>query len=431
MIRKFRNKPRHKNIWRGKTITLLGLGVLGGGVEDAIFFIKNGANLIITDLKDTKELSESIKKLKRYEKNIKYVLGQHNEEDFIRTDLVIKNPGVPNNLKYLQIAKSNEVPIDTSIGIFFELMNTKKLIGITGTKGKSTIATLLLDILKTKYPKTYITGTPGTSPLSFVGNKNWGILELSSWRLQGVNQHKKSPHIALITNIEQDHLNMHKSFAEYVEAKKIIFKYQTKDDYLVVNQKLRNVTKKASSKIQFFSNQISKELSNLDIYPENINAALKVADILGINKKETIGTIKNFKGLPGRLELVDTINGIEIYNDTTATNPFATFRALEKFKDKKIALIAGGKDKNLEYSKLSKKISGLHYVALLPGSASDKMYNNGTERVQGLEEALEKCLTKNPDVVLLSPAAASFNMFSNEFDRGEKFNEIVKNFLQK
>ena len=219
-----KSKTRYLNTWRGKTITLMGFGLFGGGTEDAIFFIKNGVKkLIITDLKTKKELESSVRKVNQFLSTIEqsdrpmveWVLGKHREKDFINTDLIIKNPGIPNNSIYLQIAKGHNVNVDTSIGIFFKLMNPKKLIGITGTKGKSTVSSLIYEIIKNKYSNSYITGTPGTSPLSFVDKKGWGVLELSSWRLEGVDRYKKSPHIAVITNIEQDHLNMHKSFEEY------------------------------------------------------------------------------------------------------------------------------------------------------------------------------------------------------------------------
>ena len=438
-----KSKRRHLNMWRGKTVTLMGLGVLGGGVEDAIFFIKNGVKkLIITDLKNKEELSSSIKKIEHASTTgrskrpvVEWVLGRHREKDFIRTDLIIKNPAIPNNSKYLKIAINNNTKIDTSVGIFFELMNPQKIIGVTGTKGKSTTATLIYEVIKSKYPNSYITGIPRTSPLSFIDEKGWGVLELSSWRLDDIEIKRKSPHIAVITNIEQDHLNMHKSFREYVEAKKNIFKYQNKNDFLIINKNLKDITKRTRSKIILLHDTEKVNFAPIEsLYPENINATLEIAKILKINKEKTLNIIKKFRGLRGRLELVSTLNGIKIYNDTTATNPFATLSALNKFQNKKISLIVGGEDKNLDYTQLSNALGKLHFVALLPGSASDKIYswnikhktwNQNFKKVQNMKEALKKCLECKPDIILFSPAAASFNMFTNEFERGKEFNKTV------
>jgi len=440
--------------FKNKTVTLMGLGTQGGGVEDALFFIKSGVKkIIITDLKTKTQLDISVQKINNSlhtiesskRPKIKWVLGNHKEKDFINTDLVIKNPGVPPSSKYLSLAQKNNIPITTSTNIFFDLFDNKKIIGITGTKGKSTTAQLIYEIVKTKYPSSAIAGIPGKSPLSLfnkTSNKftaKWVILELSSWDLEDMAYCKKSPHIAVITNIEQDHLNRHKSFKNYVEAKKNIFKYQTKKDYLIINNNLKNITKNAPSNVIYFGNTTAKNTTPNKTYPENINAAVCVANILNINQKEIIEVLKNFKPLPGRLELAGELAGIKIYNDTTATNPYAALRAIESFGDKKIALIVGGEDKGLDYSTLVKKLSKLHFVALLPGSASDKMYSNpnlqmhpnttNIKRVENIKEALKKCLNSKPDVILFSPAAASFNMFLNEFERGKEFNKVVKSVI--
>lgn len=414
-------------IFKDKKITIMGLGLLGGGVEDALFFIKQGAVITITDLRNEKELAPSIKKLKQY-KNIKYSLSGHNKEDFTKADMILKNPGVPKESHYLQIAKENNVPVYTSAGIFLQIADKNKIIGVTGTKGKSTTASLIYEVLKVKDKNAYITGLPGLSLLKFAekAKNSWGVAELSSWQLEGVDAVKVSPHIAVITNIEEDHLNRHKDFNEYREAKKIIFKYQAKKDYLVIPDNLKKEMKDANSAIVTLSTK------------DNAETALKVAEIIGVDKAEALEAINKFKGLPGRLELVAKINGIKIYNDTTATNPFAAIYAIEKFKDKKTAIILGGEDKKLNYTDLAKKLKKVHFVALLPGSASDKIkaeavkhetWNKNFKQVGDLKNALAKCINSKPEVILFSPAAASFNMFINEFDRGEQFKQEVKNIL--
>ena len=423
----------------------MGLGLMGGGVADALFFIKEGANLTITDLRDEKELKPSVEKIKKYLNKIQaknkpvvhWVLGEHRKKDFIQADLIIKNPGVPNDSPYLKIAREAGVKIDMTSGIFFELANTSKLIAVTGTKGKSTTAALIHRVLKFKYPNAYIAGLPGMPLMDKAKNaeKNWGVIELSSWQLEGINKHKKNAHIAVLTNIAEDHLNRHKNFEQYKNAKKIMYLYQNPTDYLVAHSSLKKDTNDAPSQKIYYSQTKLKDTSTM-LHPQNIAATLKVVDILNIDKSKAIDTIKQFRGLEGRLEYVGDIKGIRVYNDTTATNPYATIESLKHFADKKVALILGGKDKGLNYNKLSNIIKGIYFIALLPGSASDKILleiqnkkqKGEIEQVKDLKEAVEECVKSNPDIILLSPAAASFNMFKNEFERGKKFKKIINKF---
>jgi len=424
----------------------MGLGLLGGGVEDALFFIKQGAKLTITDLRDEISLKPSIEKINKTlgasDVSVEWVLGEHRTKDFAGADIILKNPGVPNNSKYLEIARKNNVPIYSSAEILFEIVDTNKLIGVTGTKGKSSTTGLIYEILKIKDPNAYIAGIPGVSLLKHADKaaNNWGVVELSSWQLESINLSKKSPHVAIITNIEEDHLNRHGDMDKYTEAKKNIFKFQTASDFLILPETLKDMAKDAPSQVIISSPADIEDKHTQITHRENISMALKVSKILGIDEAQALKKIKEFKGLPGRLEFITEIQGIKIYNDTTATNPFATLRSIENFQDKKIALIAGGEDKDLDYKKLATKIKNLHFVALLPGTASDKIYswgighgtwNKDFQQVENLQEALTKSLNSKPDVILFSPAASSFNMFINEFERGDKFVEEVKKYAQK
>lgn len=440
----------------------MGLGLLGGGVEDALFFIKHGAKLTITDLREEVELRPSIEKINKTLKTsgvpVKWVLGKHRTKDFIDADMILKNPGVPNNSKYLEIARKNNIPIYSSAEILFEIADTNKLIGVTGTKGKSSTTGVIYEILKIKDPNAYIAGMPGVSLLKYAdkATRNWGVVELSSWQLENINSSKKSPHIAIITNIEEDHLNRHGSMEKYTEAKKNIFKFQTTSDFLILPKTLKNIGKDTPSQVIISSPADVENKYSQITHRENISMALKVSKILGIDKKQALEKIKNFKGLPGRLELIAKIQNIKIYNDTTATNPFATLRSVENFKGEKVALISGGEDKDLDYKKFGTKIKNLHFVVLLPGTASDKIeseiskqkipmspsateipakglgtWNKNFQKVENLEKALKACMDSNPEIVLFSPAAASFNMFKNEFERGEKFVQEVKKYAKK
>jgi len=213
------------NLFKNKKVVIMGLGLHGGGVGVAKFFCKQGADVLVTDLKTRKQLKESVDKLKGL--SIEFVLGKHRQEDFINTDLVIKNPGVPRDSFYLKIARKHKIPIKTDIGIFFDLCKVP-IIGITGTKGKSTVATLVYLFLKTKYPNVILAGNIGISPLeifSKINKKSKVVLELSSFELEDL---KKSPQVAVITNLFPDHLNRYKNFKSYIKAKESIFKYQKK-----------------------------------------------------------------------------------------------------------------------------------------------------------------------------------------------------------
>ncbi len=400
------------NLFKDKKVVIMGLGLHGGGVGSAKFFVKQGAKVLVTDLRSRKELEPSFKKLKSgiNRDYPKFVLGRHRKEDFINADLIIRNPGVPRESIYLKIAKKNNIPVKTDIDIFFDLYKGK-IIGITGTKGKSTVATLIYLLLKKKYPKVFLAGNIGVSPLDIISKKGIAVLELSSFELEYL---KKSPEIALITNLFPDHLNRYKSFRDYIEAKKSIFKYQGKKDILILN---KNIKFKSKGKRYFFDGS-------------NTSAAVAVAEIMKVPEKHIKKVISGFKGVAHRQEFIAVKKGVSYFNDTTATNPDAVILALKRFK--KPVLIAGGEDKNLNYSALAKEIKKLDFVILFPGTASDKIKKHlkgfKIYNVKSMKQAVKKAasLARKGDIVLLSPGAASFNMFKNEFDRGNQFIQTVK-----
>jgi len=467
-----------KDFFKNKKVTVMGLGLIGGGAGTVKFLVKKGAQVLVTDLKTKKELKESLKKIKGLP--VKLVLGKHRPQDFIYTDLIIKNPGVPDNSPYLEIARKNSVLIETDVGIFFELCKAP-IIGVTGTKGKSTVVSLLYHLLRKKYPKVILAGNIGTSPLQSlkkITKESKVVLELSSWQLEGLKSHKKSPKIAIITNIYRDHLNRYKSFRSYINSKKIIFQFQKPNDILLLNYDnaiLRKFYQLAISRVYSFSQKkLSKKLSavcflkdkkiffgkevrpicslkELKIQGEhnisNALAAISAAKLCKVPSKVIKETLKKFKGIALRQEFIQEIKGVKYFNDTTATIPQATQAAIEtleqKFPEAKIILIAGGEDKNISYENLAKEIKKkVNYLILLSGSASDKIKKElfaigdlSKKRLKlpifttnSMERAVEKAkrLAKNGDIVILSPGAASFNLFENEFDRGRQFNVAVK-----
>jgi len=402
--------------FKDKKVTIMGLGLHGGGVGSARFFAQAGAKVLVTDLKKEQELKESISKLKEF-KNIEYVLGQHRIEDFKKTDLIIKNPAVPDNSRHLEVARENKIPVDTDLGIFFELCPAQ-IIGITGSKGKSTTASLCAEVLKKKYASVILAGNIRISVLDVLPNikeSSLVVLELSSWQLEGLKQHKKSPHIAIITNIYKEHLDRYKNFEEYAEAKKIIFKFQNKNDILTINKKLRNLAKDIKSKLKLFDGT-SQE------------AARIIGEIYEISEKDIEKAIKGFRGLEGRLEFVKEIDQVKYYNDTCATHPEAVIYGLNRFNN--VVLIAGGTDKNLDFAKLNKVLNQkIKALILLPGTASAKIKTyKKTIKAENMAQAVLEArkIAKPGDVVLLSPGCASFGLFKHEFDRGEQFKKYVQ-----
>ena len=433
-------------IFKNKKIVIMGLGLHGGGASVAEFFYKQGANILITDLKTEKQLEESLKKLKKIK--AEYILGEHREEDFKKADLVIKNPDVPNNSPYLTIARKNNIPIETDITLFLNLSKAL-LIGVTGTKGKSTTATLIYHLLKSKYKRIFLAGNIGVSPLKIISQVRKGdvvVLELSSFGLEDI---KKSPHIAVATNIMPDHLNRYKTIEEYTDAKKNIFRFQNNNDFLVLNENdfvVRNFSKEANSKIYFYNgNKIPKNINinNFKLFGKhnlsNLAAAIVVAKILKISDTSINKSIKSFKGVASRQQFIKSFKGVKYFNDTTATMPDAVIAAIDSFTNKfegsELFLICGGQDKGLNFLELIEAIKKNSVnLIFLPGTASELIKNslknyNKINSVSSMQEAvlLASKISKKGDIVALSPGAASFNLFKNEFDRGEQFIKAVKN----
>jgi len=438
-----------KEKYRGKKVLVVGLGLQGGGVGVAKFFSELGAYVIVTDKKSEKQLLPSIEKLKDF-KNIDYHLGGHHQDDFITADIIFKGPSVPWDLPEIVEAQKKGVPIEMEMA-FIAKYFPGKLIGITGTRGKSTTTNLIYQLLKNSGFNVFLGGgLPGISTIDYlkVADKNsFLVAELSSWALSGFHRAKISPHISVLTNLYPDHLNYYKNIDDYFYDKAAIFIYQNKNDFLVLNYQLNSQIKKFSPKSNIF--YFSKEdfpfhLTYLkgDHNLENAASSLKVAQILEIDREKAIKIISNFNGLPYRQQLVGKKNNVIFINDTTSTTPIATIRAIDTFQDKKVVLILGGNSKNLPFDDLIKKLKNVEKIVLLAGSftdqildnlkrsykdkVSDKIYDNLEKAV---DEAYRLALNFKDSYVLFSPGATSFAMFNNEFHRGDEFNRIVKKII--
>jgi len=459
---------------KDKRITIMGLGLNQGGLGVARFLAKAGAKILITDLKTEEELGPSLEKLKGFD--VKYILGRHREEDFINTDMIIQNPAVPHNSKYLKIARAHGIPIETDLGLFLQLSPSKNIIAVAGTKGKSTVSQLIYHIFKEARKDTILAGNIGISVLDILDKitpQTWLILEISTWQMEGIRNRKFRPQTAVLTNILPDHLDRYRNYKEYIRSEKLIFKHQSPNDNLVINydnEETVKIKKETGLPIYWFS---AKEKIEPGCYLENDKlvfqsgeykiAFAKISDFAlpGLHNLEnilaasTVGFIHNipgeiilkalkyFPGISYRLEFIGEVRGIKFYNDTCATTPEATLAALESFTEQPVILFLGGKDKKLNYenfgeaigkNKKIKKIILLQHPAydaslkilsaLKKHLDSEKIILTSSLKV-GVEAALQQAQAN--DLVLLSPAAASFGMFENEFDRGDQFNKIVKN----
>lgn len=424
--------------FKNKKVLVFGLGILGGGLSSARYFAKKGAIVTVTDMKSEQELSPAIAKLKGLK--INYSLGGHKVADFLNTDLIIKNPAIPNNSQFLKIAQENKIPVETELSMFMKLYPFKeKIIGVTGTRGKSTTTMMIAKIINDSGKKAMIGGNikdKGTLKIIEHAQKDlYVVLELSSWQLNSFKE--TSPHIAVLTNIYPDHLNRYKNMNDYIKDKINIFKYQTKKDYLVVNRENKlayDIAKKSLSRVvpfnkyQFPKSWKLKLLGDHNL--ENASAAKKVAEIIGIPQEAIKRGLESFIPVPGRLQTIRNLKGVEIINDTTSTTPIATIVAIKSI-NKPIILILGGNTKNLDTRDLEaiicKKIKA---AILLKGTGSNEIINKIQPKLAGdivddLSKAIQQAwkISEKGDCILFSPGFTSFGMFLNEFDRGEKFIE--------
>ena len=443
-------EPDYKTLFKDKRITVMGLGLLRRGVGDVQFIAEQGAKeVLVTDLKSEDDLKESIEKLSGL-KNVKFVLGKHQLEDFRNRDLIIKAAGVPIDSEYISEAQENNIPVEMSTAIFAKFY-PGEIIGVTGTRGKTTVTNLIHHTLQKAGKKVFLGGNiQGVSTLAHLPEAiidEIAVLELDSWQLQGFGAQKISPHIAVFTTFMPDHLNYYKNDLDaYLSDKANIFRFQKEEDFLVMGDKVVRVLSNfvgldriLSNKITASSEDISKDW-NIKIPGEhnlyNVACAVEALRAIGLKDEDIKDGVESFAGVAGRLELVSEKDGIRIYNDTTATTPDATLAGLRAVADENnVILIAGGADKQIDPQNLVQGIGQyVKAVVLLPGSGTKKLFPKlvGKVRdlysVENLKEAFEKAksITEEGDVILFSPAFASFGMFKNEYDRGEQFNKLIK-----
>jgi UDP-N-acetylmuramoylalanine--D-glutamate ligase len=438
----------YRQYFNGKKVTVVGLGLLGKRIGDIAFLSECGAEVLVTDLKAGAELAPSLEKLKGYQ-NITYVLGEHRMEDFENKDFILKGQGVPLDSPYIAHAREKGIPIEMDESLFAKLAHDVKVIGVTGTRGKSTTTVLIYEILKTAGMPVHLGGNiRGTAALPLLKDVKPGdtvVFELSSWQLQGFGEAQISPSISVFTNFMPDHMNyygasvlsMNEALEIYYSDKANIYKFQKPGDVLILGPEMKNVEHENSKIIRASTESIPNnwEVKLLGKHNlENIACAIEVARELKIPEEVIKSAVEAFSGIEGRLERVKEINGVTIYNDTNSCTPEATIAALEALgSDKKnIVLILGGSDKDLELEEL---VNNIHKftksVVLIPGPGTNRikpMLAGDVKEGKDLAEVVEIALSKATpgDTILFSPGFTSFGMFNNEYDRGDKFMEIIK-----
>jgi UDP-N-acetylmuramoylalanine--D-glutamate ligase len=464
---------------RGKRVLVMGLGLHGGGLSVTRWLIGQGADVTVTDMKTAEQLRPSVDALS--DQPVRFVLGRHDASDFAATDLVIRNPGVPSQSPYLKIARDHGVPVEMEMGLFFHLCPAP-ILAVTGTKGKTTVTSLAGAIIRRSRPDAIIAGNiaGGTQQwhgdlaalelLPHIQANTPVVLELSSWQLEGLSV-TSAPHIAVVTNVLPDHLNRYASMADYAASKSLIFEHQRPGDTVVLNYD-NAITcafaAEAPAQVAWFSRtstvkgayldgddirwqyrgEATSVASLMDIrIPglhnlENVLAATALAMVWGASPQDVGAAIREFPGVPHRLEFVAEVGGVRYYDDTTATTPDAMIAALKSFAgDTPIVLIAGGSDKGLAYDQAAHAIAQrVKFVVLLDGVGTDSIESalrtqHAGDCIAGRLDSMEKAvssarrLAEPGDVVLLSPACASFGMFVNEFQRGDQFKHLVKDLL--
>lgn len=420
-------------------VLVVGFGIEGRALAD--YFLKKGDEVTIADIKPIKELPEELVQ-KYLELGVEFINGEDYLDTLTDYNLIAFSPGMKPKA-YHQIVDSG-VETTTQMQLFFANSPTKNLIGVTGTKGKGTTSTLIYEILKAAGKTAYLVGNIGEPALPLLDDlqpEDWVVLELSSYQLRDLNI---SPHIGVILNITPDHMDVHPDFADYVSSKANLIRFQSTQDYALLNSEYevtRDLASQTQAQVEFFNKTdfektgFKLKLPGRHNY-ENAAAALRIADLLEIDRNVVEQVMTNFQGLPHRLQEVGQINGVRYIDDSFATSPSPTMVGINAFTEPKIVIL-GGSGKIEDFRELVDAViqnSTIKHVLTIgqSGPTIESALNTaGYDQTSGgfndIEEVVNKAheLAEPGDIVLLSPADASFGWFKNYADRGEKFSAAV------
>ena len=454
----------HLTELRDRRVTVMGLGLFGGGVGVTRFLARQGARVTVTDLRAPAELADSVAQLAGLD--VRCVLGEHRPEDFTHADLVVVNPAVPKSSPFLALAREHHVPLCAEMNLFFERCPART-IGVTGSNGKSTTTAMLGEILRHTPSRVWVGGNIGRCLIEQVAQiqpGDWVVLELSSFQLEDLGAQGLSPHVALVTNISPNHLDRHGTMAAYVEAKQQIVRHQRTDDRVVLNlddDHVRVWDAHTDADPWWFSHTAHGRhgtfeqdaqlvvrdrggVRRLDVLSRllvpgrhnrtNALAAAAAAASVGVADRAIAEGLASFTGLPHRLEAVAQRAGVRFYNDSIATTPASVMVALQAFAEP-VILIAGGYDKKVDLSELARHIAEQTKAVVLIGQTGPALAEwigqapapPLVRSAATMDEAvgLAADLAEPGDVVLLSPGCASYDMFRNFEDRAARFVDAV------
>ena len=442
----------------GKKVAVLGLGIEGKDLCQ--FLLKKDAQVTVFDQKEQSDLEEDYWVFKK--QGINFSLGKdYLKNRLLGFEIIFRSPGFRRLIPEIVEAEKRGSTISSSTKLFFDLC-PGRIIGVTGTKGKGTTTTLIYQILKNDGQGAFLAGNIGGPVLSLlpkIKSEDWAVLELSSFQLQDM---EKSPHLAVVLFISSEHLDYHQDTKEYIEAKSQIVRHQKRDDLTVLNaddatscsfadftqadvfyysrhQKV-NGSYVVSGKLYLF-NQLVGEVDQLQIRGqhnwENVCASIIAGHLAGASLSSIKKAVFSFKGLEHRLELVRKFNGVDFYNDSFSTTPETAIAAVSAFSEP-IILIAGGSEKGSDFTQLGKEISRSSVKSLiLLGEMADRIKKASQKagfegkiifRPKSIKTAVEAAYKEadKGEVVLLSPACASFDMFKNYKERGKQFKHHVQ-----
>lgn len=447
----------------GLRVTVMGLGLFGGGVGVSRFLVAKGARVTVTDLRGEKDLRESLEALR--DLPITYHLGGHPDEDLTKADLVVVNPGVPRESPHLAKAIAAGVPLESEMNLFWKLCRAP-IVGITGSNGKTTTTALVGEMLTASRPGVWVGGNIGVSLLEDVDRiqpDDVVVLELSSFQLENLGFLERSPHVAVVTNLSPNHLDRHGTMEAYAEAKRNILRFQGPKDYAVLNadDPVVSTWKTGGERLLFSRRHVVRY--GVCVFPdkhlwinegdvgfqlceasevrlpgwfnlENVLAAVCAAHASRGTLEAMTSVPREFRGVEHRLELVSEVGGVKFYNDSIATNPDSVIAALQVLAGP-IVLILGGSDKGIPFDSMAREMSGRVKKAVTLGVTATKIEaaierespSVPFERAGSFDEAVERAaaLAAPGDTVLLSPSCASFDMFRNYAERGRRFKELV------
>ena len=427
---------------RDQKVVVMDLGRFGGGIGVTRYLVQQGARVLVTDQLPESKLAQSVAKLKSLP--VTYRLGGHDHEDFKCADIVVVNPAVdPRSNAYLQTAIDHRVKLTSEIRLLAAaLPDRNRVIGITGTAGKSTTTAMTGSILSACHHtgKTWVGGNLGGSLLPHVNEitaEDWVVLELSSFMLEGLDEDHWSPHIAALTNLSDNHLDRHGTIDAYAVAKQSIFNHQHAQDVAIFPPHLNHYF---TSFAQYKPLHLPKATIPLLVpgMHNQINAhlALLVCEQAGIDRQQAIGALREFPGLPHRLQLVVEHESVRYFNDSKCTTPSAAKLAMDCFEPGSIHIILGGFDKQADLTDLAVHASDVCRVIYTIGQTGPAIAHaarSGKAQVvecETLEKAVAATTTRihRNDVVLLSPACASWDQFTNYEARGNAFVSLVLNY---